>query len=434
MNMNFQLPLVLLFAVFFVGCIDIIDENSAPVAYSTTDINDPLTYDLTFVGTDLQIFLHTTDADNDSLTYIITPPTFGVLSGTPPQMTYRAGIVGLDSFSFRVNDGTVDSNEVSIGIRTVDLAEMMVESRANNEAYLAGQYSNEIKTKIRDIDDLIYQAQLTYVHQYIGNTLLLLEEVSTLMLNTSLLEVIPEFRTNLHLLTFATYGDVNLQYETLEIEGYNKETALVNLNNALSQYHTDDMDPSVLALLKNVFFYIQDPHSITDSINTIQHITEELALYISYGDLPATEELANLKQTIAENILWRLEDLQDLGYLSEASYLQLILDLQETITELSTVEEKGVWVRNWQWEITQVIRFMIRGFNEEASSVIGIDNALILEVQEKINRGEAFIENRDVDAMVDIYTDSSMQCTLLWIYKDAQYTSPYPPEDYGCSR
>jgi hypothetical protein len=60
------------------------------------------------------------DPDNDPITYsILTPPAHGTISaGTGPSRTYNASAnyVGPDSFTFRVNDGSVDSNIATVSI------------------------------------------------------------------------------------------------------------------------------------------------------------------------------------------------------------------------------------------------------------------------------------------------------------------------------
>ena len=60
-----------------------------------------------------------TDIDNDTLRAIVVkPPVNGTLTGTSPNQTYtpKADFSGSDSFTFKVNDGTVDSPEVSVSI------------------------------------------------------------------------------------------------------------------------------------------------------------------------------------------------------------------------------------------------------------------------------------------------------------------------------
>lgn len=67
----------------------------------------------------LAIRLNGTDADGDPLTYqLLTQPTRGALSGSAPNLTYRPNVnyVGSDSFTFRVNDGQVNSDSAAISI------------------------------------------------------------------------------------------------------------------------------------------------------------------------------------------------------------------------------------------------------------------------------------------------------------------------------
>ena len=65
------------------------------------------------------ITLAGTDADGHALTYvIITAPTRGVLTGTAPSLTYTpaTNYTGADSFTFRVNDGHVNSAVAAVSI------------------------------------------------------------------------------------------------------------------------------------------------------------------------------------------------------------------------------------------------------------------------------------------------------------------------------
>jgi uncharacterized repeat protein (TIGR02543 family) len=65
------------------------------------------------------IVLSATDADGESLSYtVVTAPSNGTLSGTAPNLTYTptANYNGSDSFTFKANDGAVDSNIGTISI------------------------------------------------------------------------------------------------------------------------------------------------------------------------------------------------------------------------------------------------------------------------------------------------------------------------------
>ena len=79
--------------------------NDAPTAYGQDlTIQEDATTDITLIGSDV---------DEDTLDYLVdVAPVNGTLSGTPPSLVYtpNADFAGSDSFSFHVNDGTVDSS------------------------------------------------------------------------------------------------------------------------------------------------------------------------------------------------------------------------------------------------------------------------------------------------------------------------------------
>ena len=59
------------------------------------------------------------DADGDALTYIVlTSPAHGTLTGSGTSLTYTParGYIGPDSFTFKVNDGAVDSDTATVSI------------------------------------------------------------------------------------------------------------------------------------------------------------------------------------------------------------------------------------------------------------------------------------------------------------------------------
>ena len=65
------------------------------------------------------ITLSGSDVDGDALTYIVTSsPSHGTLSGTAPNVTYApaANYNGSDAFTFKLNDGSVDSAAAIVSI------------------------------------------------------------------------------------------------------------------------------------------------------------------------------------------------------------------------------------------------------------------------------------------------------------------------------
>ncbi len=68
--------------------------------------------------TSLSITLSGTDPDGDSLSYTASNPAHGTLTGIAPNLSYtpNADYTGSDSFTFTVNDGTVDSAAATVSI------------------------------------------------------------------------------------------------------------------------------------------------------------------------------------------------------------------------------------------------------------------------------------------------------------------------------
>lgn len=79
------------------------------------------------------------DVDGDSLTFsIVTQPAHGVLSGALPNPIYTPNLNydGLDSFTFKVNDGLVDSNIATVDITVTGINDAPV---AINDAYMVNE-------------------------------------------------------------------------------------------------------------------------------------------------------------------------------------------------------------------------------------------------------------------------------------------------------
>jgi len=97
--------------------ITVLPTNTAPLAESLV-----LT---TSTESALAVNLAARDADQDALQYsIVTTPTHGALSGDGADWVYTpaAGFTGDDAFSFKVNDGLVDSLAATVTLQVVAAA------------------------------------------------------------------------------------------------------------------------------------------------------------------------------------------------------------------------------------------------------------------------------------------------------------------------
>jgi hypothetical protein len=110
--------------------IDVANINDEPVAKGqalTTDEDIPLS--VTLIGED-------PDA-TDILSYsIVDPPANGTLSGDAPNLTYTPdqNYFGVDTFTFKVNDGTVDSNQATVKITVNPVNDLEVTNPGNQNS------------------------------------------------------------------------------------------------------------------------------------------------------------------------------------------------------------------------------------------------------------------------------------------------------------
>jgi hypothetical protein len=98
-------------------------SSAATVTINVAAVNDPPVANAqsvsTAAGTAVSLTLSGSDVENSPLTYtVVTNPANGTLSGTAPNLSYTpsAGFSGTNTFTFRVNDGTVNSPDATITI------------------------------------------------------------------------------------------------------------------------------------------------------------------------------------------------------------------------------------------------------------------------------------------------------------------------------
>lgn len=100
-----------------------IDSSPATVSITVTAVNDaPMVTAQSVTAAQSAakaITLSGADVEGSALTFaIVTPPAHGTLSGTPPNVTYTstAGYSGFDGFTYKANDGALDSTPAPVSI------------------------------------------------------------------------------------------------------------------------------------------------------------------------------------------------------------------------------------------------------------------------------------------------------------------------------
>jgi len=122
-----------------------------------TELNRPPAAQDKFVktkeDTPLSIKLLGSDIDHDTLIYIVIgKPLHGRLSGTAPNLTYipEANYHGTDSFTFKVNDGELDSLLAKVRIKVIPINDNPI---ANDDNISTNEkVSISIKPLLNDID------------------------------------------------------------------------------------------------------------------------------------------------------------------------------------------------------------------------------------------------------------------------------------------
>ena len=116
-----------------------VDSNVATVTVTITPVNDaPVAANQSVAATEdtpVPITLTASDVDSPTLTYsIVAGPSHGTVTGTAPTVTYTpaANYNGADSFTFKANDGSLDSNTATVSITVAAVNDAPV---AVNDSY-----------------------------------------------------------------------------------------------------------------------------------------------------------------------------------------------------------------------------------------------------------------------------------------------------------
>ena len=138
-----------------------LDSNAATVSITVTNRAPVANVQNISTNEDIAkaVVLSGSDADNDSLTYsVVAAPTKGILSGTAPNLTYtpNPNANGSDSFTFKANDGTIDSNIATVNITVIAVNDAPI---ANGQSISTSKSTAKSGTLVAtDIDS----ATLTY--------------------------------------------------------------------------------------------------------------------------------------------------------------------------------------------------------------------------------------------------------------------------------
>ena len=138
-------------------------SNVATVSVTVASVNDaPIATNQsvsTNEDTALQITLGASDADSASLALsVVAGPSRGTLSGTAPNVTYTpaANYNGADSFTFKANDGSLDSNLATVSVTVNAVNDAPVADNQNKS--VVENTATQVTLTAADVDSAV----LTY--------------------------------------------------------------------------------------------------------------------------------------------------------------------------------------------------------------------------------------------------------------------------------
>ncbi|MDH5730226.1 MAG: Ig-like domain-containing protein, partial [Gammaproteobacteria bacterium] len=165
----------------FVANDGISDSLAATILLSITPVNDPPVANNSngtislLEDASVALTLSASDADLDDLLYRVTlQPEHGTLSGTAPNLTYtpNANYFGSDSFSFVVNDGSVDSATAVISLNVTQANDVPVANGSTTPISLSedGSINVTLTGSDADQDELSFVVTLQPSHGSLSGT------------------------------------------------------------------------------------------------------------------------------------------------------------------------------------------------------------------------------------------------------------------------
>lgn len=273
---------------------------------------------------------------------------------------------------------------------------------------------------------------------YLGNCLLSIEHALKLMETEVTFAALPALEADADLLARGSYSETRLYWEAKAITRPEETPALDALNMAMTHRRNKAYSSSILAC-ENAYFYIRNADYRFYAVDTFsaldvaELIEAETYGYTDYVELPAYGEVMSTYNTLVEHVIPALQRLCDPGYLQrDRDFLDMLLALQDMVNDLVAAQDQDCWVRNWQWGMAQVIRVLVDIAKYATEGWVG-ENCRTIEANAEYVRGMSWLDNLQVDDMLNLYAEHDIRCLMLYLYIDAGYDNP--PHDltaYGC--
>lgn len=242
------------------------------------------------------------------------------------------------------------------------------------------------------------------------------------------------------------YGDfLELVDENLDNEEYN--TAIVNIQNAyfhaksalegwVMDYHYVPNQAAPLEIRQEYVYANQ----------ILESMTGQMDLYVNEG-LPGSNEIGDIRRALV-GVFDALDVLIEDGFettdnrdgLSDQRYLEELIELRSVANRSKLAGNNGVWVRNFQWSVMQIVRFMVHASIEDAILNRGQGRRqwpLYARGIELIEQGVDDLDARRIQTVIDLYgVNEDSICLLIATYhcdflddEDPDFDQTIPEED-----
>ena len=154
-------------------------------------------------------------------------------------------------------------------------------------------------------------------------------------------------------------------------------------------------------------------------------MAEEMDAYVVEG-LPGADTVRDIRRSLT-SVLNALDILLEDGFdggggmgLSDQRYVEELLELRSVANRTTLAGQGGVWVRNYQWSMMQVVRFMTQSSVEDAIFTRGggrLAWPIYARARELIDSGVDMLDDRRIQAVIDLYgREQDSHCLLFAVY------------------
>ena len=165
------------------------------------------------------------------------------------------------------------------------------------------------------------------------------------------------------------------------------------------------------------------PEEFARGASILGEIQDELAAYNANPAAPGrakTQDMAvRLGRVTTDLTSLALHGFDVVGGLSDQQYLLDMIEVQNIANSSMVANQQGVWVRNYQWSLMQVVRFMAQSSTALAQlrkGGVAANWQLFQFAQSRINSGVADLENRQVQDAITLYGDAASTCSMIAVY------------------